>query len=83
MSDEDDKTSITYFMTKMTQEQFDKIMKFQIKSECFETGWSTDERYIINKIRLEKIQKMEEMTMKNCDMCGSEIVDSKCSCSIL
>ena len=26
--------------------------------------------------------KIKRMNMKNCDMCGSEIIDSKCDCGI-
>ncbi len=56
---EEDKKSIKYFMTKMTQEEFDELNKFRIRTNDYETGWSRDERYIFNKIRSDYIKKLE------------------------
>lgn len=55
-----DNESINYFMTKMTQEEFDEMRKKQIRSNDYETGWTREERYIMNKIRSKIIDKMEE-----------------------
>ena len=58
--DETDKTSTTYFMTKMTQEEFDALRKFGGGSKDFETGSSRDERYVFNKIRFDHLKKLDE-----------------------
>ena len=63
--DQLDKTSITYFMTEMTQEEFDELRKFRSSSnKDYETGLSRDERYIFNKIRYDHIQKLEDETSR-------------------
>lgn len=50
--DQNEKMSMKYFMTEMTQEEFEK---FRPKTS-YETLWSREERFILNKIRSEKIQ---------------------------
>jgi hypothetical protein len=45
-----------------SQEEFDEIKKYRIRSQDFETGLSRHERYIINKIQSERIQKMDELS---------------------
>ncbi len=63
MDEEIDKTSMKYFMTKMTQEEFDTIRNYR-PSSCvrmgFETGLTRDERYIFNKIKCEYLDKLEK-----------------------
>ena len=60
-----DKTSTTYFMTQMTQQEFDELIKkyrppSSVRMEC-ETGLTRKERYIFNKIRSDIIHNMDEM----------------------
>lgn len=60
-----DKTSTTYFMTQMTQQEFDELIKkyrppSSVRMGC-ETGLTREERYIFNKIRSDIIQNMDEM----------------------
>lgn len=57
--DEIDKTSTKYFMTQMTQEEFNEMIKFRIKTNVFETGWSKDDRYILNKICSDHLNKLD------------------------
>lgn len=55
-----DKTSTTYFMTQMIQEEFDELIKFRFPSnKDFETGWTRDERYQFNKIKMKQLEKMD------------------------
>lgn len=54
-----DKTSTNYFMTKMTQDEFDILKTFRPTSSVrmgFETGFSSEERYILNTINSKRIQ---------------------------
>ena len=53
-------------MIAAISEEIDSLMKFRIKSNDFETGWTRDERYILNKIRSDHINKIleKEFTVK-------------------
>lgn len=51
MTDEVDKTSTTYFMTQMTQDEFDEIRKHAIKNQGFKTSSSSRDGYSFNKIK--------------------------------
>ena len=55
----EDEKSVEYFMNEMTQEEFDSILKSRPQS-CYETDWNKDERYILNKIRSEILEKMDK-----------------------
>lgn len=54
-----DKKETKYFMTEMTQKEFEEMCKLRRRSSDFETGWTKEERFIMNKIRSDQIQKME------------------------
>lgn len=61
MDEEIDKTSMKYFMTQMTQQEFDEIIKYRPNSNSdFETGWNRDERYVMNKIRSEYLDRLDK-----------------------
>jgi len=48
-----DKESVNYFMTEMTQEEFNEICKFRLPNHDFETGMSKEDRFRFNMIRYE------------------------------
>lgn len=43
------------------------MIKRKIKNNDFETGWSRDERYILNKIRHHYLEKLEKEKQKIMD----------------
>lgn len=50
---------------EMTQEEVDELRKFRVSNSVsmgMETGWTRDERYILNKIRYDHIQKLNQMS---------------------
>jgi hypothetical protein len=58
--DEIDKKSVKYFMTEMTQEEYSELYKYRFPKSDYETGLNRDERYLLNKIRSEHIQKLDK-----------------------
>lgn len=61
MSGECDDSFATYTDRKsieITQEDFKK-MNYRPQS-CYETGWTKDERYILNNIRSERLERLEK-----------------------
>lgn len=55
-----DKTSTAYFMSQMTQKEFEELCKFRFANHDFETGWNRNDRYILNKIRHDYLEKMNQ-----------------------
>jgi len=52
-----DKKSTKYFMTQMTQKEFDELYKFRFTSHDLETGLTKKKRYIFNKIQYDYLEK--------------------------
>ena len=57
---DEEKESVKYFMESMTQEEFIEVCRNKSNRNDFETGWSSDDRYIFNKIMSDHIQKQDK-----------------------
>ena len=50
---------LKYMDKDFTTEEIENLSKFTFPKHDFETGMNKDERYIINKIRSDYLQKLE------------------------